>query len=236
MSRSTHVVDDLKIVDRKMLSLISHELRNSFSHILGICNVMLKDQIFKKNDLRELIVSIQTTSDKSFVLLDNLLYLTKLKEDDYKKHCDNVNLEEIIRKSIEFYRFQIDQKNLLLILNLVKDLEIKTDKGIIQFILRNILSNAIKYSKIGGRIEINSKINPDFVEIIIADNGIGMKPSTINQIYSNENIPSFEGNFFENGYDLGLKLTNHFIKRIDGNMVITSTPSEGTKIKVSIPN
>jgi len=222
-------------INRKMISIVSYELKSPFNNILGISNLILKDDRLKQQDIKTLVVSIRDTALRSIDLLDNLLHTMNIQEQDYINICDNINVEKLVRNSIDFYRFQLDQKNLLIILNLVKGLEIKATKNILDYIFRNLLNNAIKFSNIGGRIEITSRIKDDLFELEVIDNGIGMSLDSIDRVFQDDDIKSNSGSFDEFGSDIGLKLCYHYVKKLNGNMVIGSIEGKGSKIIIKLP-
>ncbi|MBK8946305.1 MAG: HAMP domain-containing histidine kinase [Ignavibacteriae bacterium] len=237
-------MEKLKIIDEfehfdeasvKILSIISHEIRGSFNTINGISSLILRDNIIKDPDVRELIMLIQSTSTKSFDLLDKLLQLSNIDSDVVINDIKNININNIIKEIIEFYKFQIDQKKLLIMLDLDNNADIKINESMMIFIIRNLLSNAIKFSNINGKIEISYKWKNDFFEFSIKDFGIGMSKSKIDELMKNIYQVSFDGTIGEKGTGIGLNLCQHFIKQYKGSFEIESSLGKGSKVTVILP-
>ncbi len=234
----TKIIDELHHFDEasvKILSIISHEIRGSFNIINGISNLILRDNIIKDPDVRELILLIQSTSTKSFDLLDKLLQLSNLDSDIFITDKKTININNIIKEIIEFYKFQIDQKELSIVLDLDNNAEIKINESMMIFIIRNLLSNAIKFSNINGKIEISYKWKNNFFELSVRDYGIGMNHKKIKELNENVYQVSFDGTIGEKGSGIGLNLCKHFIKQYNGNLEIEGYLGKGSKIKVSLP-
>lgn len=237
-------MEKLKIIDNfshldeanvKILSIISHEIRGSFSTINGISSLILRDNIIKDPDVRELIMLIQSTSTKSFDLLDKLLQLSNIDSDVFLNDKKSININNIIKEIIEFYKFQIDQKKLSIMLDLDNNAEIKINESMMIFIIRNLLSNAIKFSNINGKIEITYKWKNDFFELSFKDYGIGMSKNKISELMNNIYQVSFDGTIGEKGTGIGLNLSQHFIKQQNGNFEIESSLGKGSKVKITLP-
>ncbi|MFZ1291661.1 MAG: HAMP domain-containing sensor histidine kinase [Melioribacteraceae bacterium] len=234
----TKIIDELHHFNEasvKILSIISHEIRGSFNIINGISNLILRDNIIKDPDVRELILLIQSTSTKSFDLLDKLLQLSNLDSDIFITDKKTININNIIKEIIEFYKFQIDQKELSIVLDLDNNAEIKINESMMIFIIRNLLSNAIKFSNINGKIEISYKWKNNFFELSVRDYGIGMNHKKIKELNENVYQVSFDGTIGEKGSGMGLNLCKYFIKQYNGNLEIESDLGKGSKIKVSLP-
>ncbi|MBK7106878.1 MAG: HAMP domain-containing histidine kinase [Ignavibacteriae bacterium] len=232
------IIDEIKHFDEasaKILSIISHEIRGSFNIINGISNLILRDNIIKDPDVRELILLIQSTSTKSFDLLDKLLQLSNLDSDIFITDKKNISINNIIKEIIEFYKFQINQKKLSIILDLDNNAEIRINESMMIFIIRNLLSNAIKFSNINGKIEISYKWKNNFFELSVKDYGIGMNRKKIEEINENIYQVSFDGTIGEKGSGMGLNLCRHFIKQYNGNLEIESSLGKGSNIIVTLP-
>jgi signal transduction histidine kinase len=141
----------------------------------------------------------------------------------------------MVRDCLDIYKFQIDRKKIMIVLDLKKDLEINFVQGIINFIVRNILSNAVKFSNVGGRIEISTRTDNSLFEFEVKDNGIGMSVERINQIFRDADISSLGGTSGEIGSGIGLKLCQEYIIKLNGDLIIRSQKGKGSKFTVKLP-
>ena len=235
MNSNNEIIEELKHFDQataKVLSIISHEIRGSFNIINGISNLILRDNIIKDPDVRELIHLIQSTSSKSFDLLDNLLHLSNLETINFKSEKRNVNIKNIITDVIEFYKFQINQKKLSIILDLDNNTEVSLNENMMIFIFRNLLSNAIKFSPVEGTLNIRWENSI----LTIMDEGKGISNDWILGIERNDwegsDAQSTPGTIGEKGSGFGLRLCLDFLKNHGGTLHAERMPNQGTKFTV----
>lgn len=218
----------------KFISLISHEIKNSFNSIIASNNIILRDKLINNPDLNELIVLVQTTAHKSYELLENLIHLFNSPLENYEDQIQTFDVNNAVRGTIDFFRFQIEQKKLSIILNIGSNFRIKTSEKLFSFIFRNLLSNAIKFSDIGGKIEVAYTQNNKLFEFSIKDYGIGLNDSKIEEILSSKDLSNqlVNNNI---GTGIGLQLCNHYVKQFGGKMEISSKSGLGSKVIVKLP-
>jgi len=130
----------------------------------------------------------------------------------------------------------LNQKNIQIINNIPEGIIVNVDYEMFNTVVRNILSNAIKFTKSGGKIIIDYSVNDEFCNLIIIDNGIGMEQTKIDNLFKIDKVASTPGTNGEMGSGLGLALCYEFIKKHNGKITIDSKLNVGTKFIVSIPN
>ena len=220
----------------KVFSQFSPEIRNSFNSIIGISNLILDDELAEDSNLRELIVLIQSAAHKSFDLLDNLInyYESKPEKGRIEDHIIDVN--SIIKKSVEFQKYQIKQKDLSIILNLENYSEVRLNENLVSFIIRNLLSNAIKYSEVGSKIEIEYIMNSNIFDFSI----VRKLQSVQNQNMYLEDIIESAGDSkigvcSDFGSGVGLKLCQELIDNLNGKIKIEYQYNKWSKLNLMIP-
>jgi len=139
----------------------------------------------------------------------------------------------------------VDEFSMIGEMALQKEIELKTsvdsaltivaDKNMIRTILRNLISNAIKYTQRNGRVEIGAKINQSYVEVFVSDNGIGMSDETINRLFRLDANISTRGTDNERGTGLGLFLCKEFVEKHGGKISVESEVGKGSIIKFVVP-
>lgn len=220
----------------KVFSQFSPEIRNSFNSIIGISNLILDDDLAEDSNLRELIVLIQSAAHKSFDLLDNLIhyYESKPEKELIEDHIIDVN--SIIKKSVELLKYQIKQKDLSITLNLENYSEIRLNENLVSFIIRYLLSNAIKYSESGSKIEIEYIMNSNIFDFSIERK---LRSVQNKKMYLEDIIESAGdckiGLCSEFGSGVGLKLCQELIENLNGKVKIEYKYGNWSKLNLMIP-
>lgn len=220
----------------KFYSIIAHDLRNPLSSIMGLSDLLNKN-IRKINidESEKFIQAIALTSTNTFSLLNNLLEWTKIQTKQLSATSENLILNEIIQEVIELINPSAQLKNITINVHQAGNENIFTTKYMLQIVLRNIISNAIKFTNKGGIIDIHITTTCDNLEISIKDNGIGMNNDSIKNIFEMNSRISNLGTEKELGSGLGLLLSKEFIEKLNGNLVVQSELGKGSEFRVQLP-
>ncbi len=220
----------------KFFSIIAHDLRSPFSSLLS-----LTDFIANENDdltteeIKSASKSISSSAKVIFNLLENLLQWSKVQTGRIDFNPENIDLYEIIKQLLPIYTSNIDNKNITLLLNITESLNVFADSNMVEIILRNLISNAIKFTRLSGKILIDSKETEKYIEINIIDNGVGIRPDLLDKIFKiDENISTL-GTQNERGSGLGLILCKEFIELNGGKLKVISKVGEGSNFSFSLP-
>lgn len=222
----------------KFFGIISHDLRSPLNSIKTV-SMLLAEFIDKmdKSKIIKLSQELGTTVDNTIRMTENLSNWARIQMKDFKTVPERVNLKEIVSPVYEVYKEVAQQKEIDLICEFAEDLTVFGDKNQIEFILRNLVNNAIKYTKRGGRVELQAKsINDNRVQIIVSDNGIGIPEKLKNELFNLGKHHVSYGTEEEKGTGLGLILCNDFLKLNNGQMEIDSTEGLGTTVSVTLIN
>lgn len=220
----------------KFFSIIAHDLKNP---LLG-----LKSLVFSFNNRGQLcekeiqLFSNQLNESLNSVidLLNNLLNWSRAQKDELNYIEEVVNVKEIINKCIEANKKQSKAKEIVIKNNLNNNTqEIFTDKNMLDFILRNILSNAIKFTNYKGTVEINNIVNTKYYSLQIKDNGIGIQKENIDRLLNQDSFLSTHGTDNEQGSGLGLVLCKEFIRKMNGSIEVESEVNSGSVFTINIP-
>lgn len=228
---------ELAVTNNKFVSIIAHDLRGPFSSILGVLE-LLRDSL-KKFDADEIDKFISIASDsanRTLTLLNNLLTWTI--SQNKKKSFDpaKVVLFELVTYEIEGIRAQATQKQIAVCHSIEPGLNVTADFQMVKTILRNLISNAVKYTNAGGTIMISAQEAAQFVEISVKDNGIGMSAKTRHHLFRMDEFQSLAGTDNEKGTGLGLLLCKEFVELHGGNIQVESTPGKGSKFTFTLPH
>ncbi len=218
-----------------LFSIIGHDLKNPIGNILGFSDLLLKVQTTNnQTDAQKFTNFITASARNALNLLDNLLYWAKIQTD--KIYIDNkmADLRSVVAEVSQLLELSARIKNIT-INNVVQEMSVYFDENIVKTILRNLISNAIKFTDTNGRVDVYSEKKTDKVEIIVKDNGKGMDAETLNGLFTGSSAIIREGTSSERGSGLGLVLCSEFVRLIHGNIWANSEPGNGSEIHFTIP-
>ena len=220
----------------KFFSIIAHDLKNPFNSILGLSNLLV-EQIQEKNfdGIEEYARIIQKSSTTVFDLLMNLLEWARSQTGRMEFSREYIELGGLINEVIELSNESAHQKSITIIKELPRNLLVYADKAMINTILRNLISNAIKFTYPGGQIIISAEKMPDELKISISDNGIGIKKEAIGKLFRIDENNTRIGTQNERGTGLGLILCKEFIEKHHGKIWVESELGKGSKFSFTIP-
>lgn len=249
-----HVEDDLKLIllnnelriknkqleqlnktKSKFLSLISHDIRGSIGSMNNFLQLITTefDEIDKK-ELKNSLVSVSQISANSYHALENMLRWSKTDLVEIIPTIESVNLMDVLKEILSFFEQMILLKDIK-VSKVLYDTEvlINTDRNMITVILRNIISNAVKYNKRGGELTIEISLENNIHKIKIEDTGVGMPETLIEELFSYNNNFT-EGTEGESSAGIGLLLTKEFIEKLGIEVSVTSEPDRGTAFSLLV--
>src|SRR6056297_69712 len=229
-------VTNLNASKDKFLSIIAHDLINPVGSLRGLLKLLSDKHEKMSFERRERIIrALHKSSEVTYNLLENLLLWGQSETGLNKANKEYVNVEYLISDAISVLKEGIESKSLQLEMDIDNRLMVYVDKNMITTSLRNILSNAIKFTPKGKRITVKAFLNrkKDKVNIHIRDEGIGMSSSTLSQLFNKESFISTKGTNNERGTGFGLKLTKEFMELNGGEISVKSEPNKGTEFSLS---
>ncbi|MBK8723554.1 MAG: tetratricopeptide repeat-containing sensor histidine kinase [Saprospiraceae bacterium] len=220
-------LNELNNTKDKFLSIVTHDLKNPFSGIVKLTDIALSnDFIHNKEKTEQNLNLIHTAAVNANKLLENLLSWSKSQTSKLEYLPQNYSLDELINENLNIVRNQIETKNIVLVNNISTTSNIFVDFNMINTVFRNILTNAVKFTRQNGKIEIYSTESEKSVHILFQDNGIGISKDLLPKLFSlNEKVFSkdTDGNF---GTGLGLILCKEFVEKNNGEIWIESDEKE----------
>jgi K+-sensing histidine kinase KdpD len=220
----------------KLFGIISHDLRSPFSGLIGLSKVLVDEHKDLNNEeLREISTSLLKSSNQLYYFLDDLLLWAKSQMKQINIEKVNLDLYESIEILGRLYEQNLKNKNIAFKSEITPNEIIKTDKNIFDTVMRNLISNAIKFTNNGGIIKItltHDKSNKTFISVI--DNGVGISEDGLSKVFRMDSKYTNPGTNGEQGTGLGLLLCKDLIEKIDGSINITSKIAFGTTVTLSI--
>ncbi len=220
----------------KIFSIIGHDLRSPFNSLLGFTELLL-DQFndFTDKEKYNMVEVLRKNSLQAFNLLNNILEWSRQQMGKIKYKPGVVFMRPVADEIIGFLQNNADAKQLTLINNVNSRHFAYFDKGLVSVILRNLVSNAIKFTPAGEKVAINSYLEEKKLWVTVEDNGVGIQKKNIEKILHSQGDYTTLGTEGEKGTGLGLMLCRDFIRLNHGELKISSSPEKGTTFSFSLP-
>jgi signal transduction histidine kinase len=220
----------------KFFSIIGHDLKNPFNSIAGFTDLMIENnEIYDAAKRLKFLKIIKGSTAKVSSLLDNLLIWASSQSGNLKFNPKNINLANQVAGVISFLEIQAINKDIAILNRIEKNIHVKADENMLDTILRNLISNAIKFTQPKGEIQIYSRLKNDFIEIAVKDNGVGMTDAEIAAIFNFNEISSTLGTSNEQGSGLGLILCKDFVENHGGKIWVERAVNVGSEFKFTLP-
>ncbi|SMO57275.1 two-component regulator propeller domain-containing protein [Gracilimonas mengyeensis] len=220
----------------KFFSLIAHDLRNPFQAILGYSDILLSDIDREKDpELWESMAYIHGSSESLLRLVENLLNWASLQSGKIKPEPETVNLKALVIEIAHIFEPVAKQKKIQLSYTADDSYTIFADSNMLQTVLRNLTSNALKFTPIGGNIHLEVKKEESFYDISVQDDGIGMSAKMANELLKLGVNTSRYGTDNEKGSGLGLLICQEMTEMHHGTILIDTEEGRGTTFTVRLP-
>jgi len=221
----------------KMFSIISHDLLGPFGNIRESLEMIVnKDVNLQEDDMQNFIKAMWNSIGSAYALLENLLYWARNQQGRMVYKPKPISLNSIIYETYGLLDGVARHKSITLKTNLIEDLTIFADKNATKTILRNLVSNSIKFTEPGGIITTKVKNRKDnFVVVSVTDTGVGMDDDLKEKLFSMNKTEPRWGTKGEKGVGLGLVITKEFVEKHGGDIWVESKPGEGTTFYFTLP-
>jgi len=221
----------------KLFSIIGHDLRSSFTNFLGLTQIMTEElYTLSYPDIKKIAESMRTSANNLYDLLGNLLEWAKIQRGMEEPDPKHIKLSKEVSDCVKLIAAPAGIKDVSIIINIPEDIEVFTDTNMFDTIIRNLVSNAIKFTPGGGKITISALyVSNDNVEITISDTGIGMNSVQINKLFRINEQENRKGTDGEPSTGLGLILCKEIVGKLGGNINVESVVGEGTVFCVHLP-
>jgi len=220
----------------KFFSIISHDLRSPFNSLLGLSSVLLELARDKEYDeMEKYAESIHNSANRAYELLINLLEWSQSQIGKMEYLPTLVDASQLIENEVDILSNQSAQKDVEIEIQMPDILLVFADKNMLSSIVRNLISNAIKFSHSGGRITVSGKMHKQKAVFGVHDKGIGMDSTTIEKLFHIDKSTSKPGTKNEQGTGLGLLLCKEFVEKNGGKIWVESSPGTGSSFYFELP-
>lgn len=220
----------------RFFSIIAHDLRNPFHVVTGFSEILQRDfQKLPGPKIEKFLSLIITSAKNGSNLLENLLQWSRSQTGRIPFEPLPINLFVIIEEIFNFFDCDIQKKNLQTQINIEPNLTVMADENMLRTILRNLISNAIKFSNEQGTIAVSAKISAPFVEIKVSDTGVGIPPERLPLLFNVDSNITTKGTSQEPGSGLGLIICKEFVEKHNGKIWAESQSNVATSFIFTLP-
>ena len=236
IQKQTYKLKRLNSTKDKFFSIIAHDLKNPFNSIQGFTELLI-DNYKDYDDEKKLkfLKIIKGSSSKASNLVSNLLLWANNQSGGMNFHPIKIELATLVSESISFIEIEAINKNITIINNVDSHVLVFADENMIDTVMRNLISNAIKFTYSKGEVQIFSEMKDNFVEICVKDSGIGISQENLSNLFDIVVKNTSIGTANEHGSGLGLILCKDFIEKNGGKIWVESVVNVGSEFKFTLP-
>lgn len=217
----------------RVLSVIAHDLKNPIANVAQFSNLLLsKPELAAK---KQVMNSLRESSEAALTLLDNLLYWGRSESESLSIIPAPIDLEELVREVEALYQHMAIQKEISLSTEIQPGIKAYADPILANTILRNLVANAIKFTRQGGAVRVKAWQEQDTIHCSVIDTGVGLKPEFLEQFKKEGYMGSSAGTDQEIGTGLGLQLVKDLLEKNKGTLKIESKPGAGSTFSFTLP-
>jgi signal transduction histidine kinase len=227
---------ELNATKDKLFSIIAHDLKSPLHGLMGLLQVMLDDiKELSLEEICEFTEGMRDSVNHIYKLIENLLEWALFQRHMIEFNPEKVNLYECVNDIINAQKSSFVNKSIQVTNNITKDISFQADINMLHTILRNLFSNAIKFTERNGKVELNCTEKDSLIQFSITDSGIGIPVNMIPKLFHAGEKTSRPGTDGESSSGLGLVLCKDYIDKHNGKIWVDSEPDIGTTFFVSLP-
>ena len=220
----------------KFFSIIAHDLRSPFNSFLGYTEMMVDDlDNMNLKEIQFMAGELKKSANNLYNLLENLLEWSRIERGITGFDPKTFLLMPKITDSLQSVLESSNKKGIEISLNIPEDMEVFADENMLKSTIRNLTTNAVKFTPKGGKVAISATPDDNFVEISIKDNGIGMKKDRLDKLFKLTEQTSRPGTEGEPSSGLGLILCKDFVEKHGGKIWVESEEGKGSVFKFTVP-
>ena len=220
----------------KLFSIIGHDLKSPLNSILGLSDVMAENvRKGEIDEVRDLFDWIRKASQKSVDLLSNLLDWARSQTNELLYDPVRLELAPTVASTFDLVEEVAAEKNIQLVKRVSPEIEVWCDENMLKTILRNLLSNALKYTHEGGEVKVSARQKGKWVEFLVEDSGVGISEENLKKLFSPNQPLSTPGTKREKGTGLGLLLCKDFVEKQGGEIWAESEKEKGARFFFRLP-
>jgi two-component system, sensor histidine kinase and response regulator len=227
----------INLTKDKFFSIIAHDLRGPMGGFAGMTELLVEHmQHMTMDEIQENLGLLRDSSNNLFQLLENLLQWARLQQHEISYNPGTLNLQSIANENVKLIEEFAKHKGIKITMDIPGKLNVYADKNMLQTILRNHISNALKFTPVGGNVLLTANAPDDkYVEISVSDSGIGMTQEMIDSLFSLNSQNGRPGTGGEPSTGLGLLLCKEFVEKHGGTIRVESEIDKGSRFRFTVP-
>lgn len=227
---------ELNATKDKLFNIVAHDLKNPFNSLLSYTEILIenKDEM-SEEEKSKAIAGLHKSSRSLARLVENLLQWARSNTGVLEYSPEKITLKASVLEALSFSKDAIDAKNIKFVENINHALEVYCDEHYLGTVLRNLISNAAKFTPEGGTIQVNAVEKDKCFEISVSDTGIGISKENLEKLFKVGEVISTEGTGNEKGTGLGLILCREFVEKWGGKIFVESELGKGSKFIFTVP-
>ena len=230
LSEKNEKLTELNEFRNKLLAVIAHDLRGPVGNIHHLLEHIGKDMEKQASDqkTRDYTLSLREAASTTYYLLENLLEWANIQFSNIKYDPEEFAVGKLLDKLLHMYEFPAKDKKLSVTVDCPEDMKVFADKQIVESIIRNLVSNAVKFTNENGSILIKAEKQGDKIAVSVKDNGIGIEKEKIPKLFGFDSNISSSGTKGESGIGIGLSLCHDLALINKSELKVESTPGKGS--------
>lgn len=227
---------ELNATKDKFFGIIAHDLRHPFNSILGFSDLLMKNIAkYDTEKINKFVETIHSSGQSAYNLLENLLEWSRAQTGNIEFKPEKFILENLFIDVITLSSTTAAAKNITINYEILDSLIVYADQNMLKTVMRNLIGNAIKFTKQNGNISVMAVLHNNEITVTVSDTGVGMDEIEMNKLFKTSEKVSTTGTAGEKGTGLGLLLCKEFVEKHDGKIWVESKAGKGSDFKFSLP-
>ncbi|MGE0078594.1 MAG: tetratricopeptide repeat protein [Bacteroidales bacterium] len=236
LKESEKNLKELNATKDKLFSIIAHDLKNPFNALMGFSDLLDRNYNFLSEEERQEYIGVISDSTQNlYKLLDNLLQWTRTQTGSITYIPENFKLQSLVKQEVDILVPNAEKKKININIKIDENQTVLADKNSIATVIRNLVSNAIKFTSNGGWVEIYAQPKDNYMEISVSDSGVGIKSDDLDKIFMLDGSFTTKGTANESGTGLGLLLCKEFVEKNNGKIWVDSLMGKGSSFFFTLP-
>ena len=237
LAKSELKLQELNANKDKFFSIIAHDLRSPFTSVLGFSEYISKNfNELSRDEIGEYSTHMNNATKNVFNLLENLLHWSRIQTGRVEFTPEPFSLSALIYDVFSVYKIIAGNKKIELVNKIENDIQVYADRQMVDTIVRNLLSNGIKFTHPDNKVVIQCRVKEGYVEVSVKDTGVGISSERIKHLFKIDQFKSTDGTDKEKGTGLGLILCKEFVEKCGGKLWVKSELDKGSTFYFTLPS
>lgn len=217
-----------------LFAIVSHDIRNPLAVQASLIEVLELDKSMFNRNHQEVIDALSGQIQNTFVMIENLLEWFRSQKEGMLLQPERLRLTDVVEEVRSTLRIKSEAKQIAIHTEIDSGIEVYADREAVNLIVRNLMTNAIKFSERGGTVLVSAEMNDSQVIVSVSDNGVGMEEARVRELFDPLRLVSTTGTAGERGTGLGLQVCQQFVKMSGGQLWVESVPRQKTVFYFSL--